>query len=184
MQHSEAQRILDSWDRQGRYVYSVKDLSLLLSEKDATLKQTLKRFVESGLLQHVAQGTYLYSYSRHRGPYTIEAIAQSLRRREYNYVSYESALSEYGIISQIPLDRITLATTGRKGEFQTPYGVIEFTHTMRSPLEIIKNTVARPPHLLRIATADFALQNLKDSGRNLNMIDYEAWKDLKSWQEE
>ncbi len=32
---------------------------------------------------------------------------------EYNYVSLESMLSEYGLISQIPIDRLTVMTTGR-----------------------------------------------------------------------
>ncbi len=40
----------------------------------------------------------------------------------------ESALSEYGVISQIPIDRLTIMTTGRKGHYKTPYGTIEFTH--------------------------------------------------------
>lgn len=47
--------------------------------------------------------------------YTIEHIAKALRPEKYNYVSLESILSEYGVISQIPMDRLTVMTTGREG---------------------------------------------------------------------
>ena len=40
--------------------------------------------------------------------YVIEQIAKTLRRGEYNYVSLESILSEYGLISQIPIDSLIL----------------------------------------------------------------------------
>jgi len=46
-------------------------------------------------------------------------------------------LSEYGVISQIPLDRLTVMTTGRKGIYKTIYGTIEFTHTKRSVENIL-----------------------------------------------
>lgn len=177
LKQANAQTILDAWDKQGRYVYSTRDLVLLFNESGATLKQTLKRLVRSGLLLHTARDVYIYAYSKNRGIYTIEAIAQSLRRTEYAYVSYESALSEYGVISQVPIDRITVATTGRKGEFKTSFGVIEFTHTARNPVEIIANTVERQPHPLRIATPTFALQNLVDSGRNLDLVDWDIWEE-------
>ncbi|MCF9158081.1 hypothetical protein J7919_23515, partial [Vibrio parahaemolyticus] len=67
--------------------------------------------------------------------------------------------------SQVMTDRITIMTTGRKGEFRTPYGVIEFTHTKRDDIDIINNTItsARP---LRIAT----LRDLKRVGRNTHLI--------------
>ena len=35
--------------------------------------------------------------------YTVEHVAIALRRGHYSYVSLESALSEYGAISQVPL---------------------------------------------------------------------------------
>ncbi|MCG6220749.1 type IV toxin-antitoxin system AbiEi family antitoxin, partial [Vibrio diabolicus] len=92
-----------------------------------------------------------------------------LRRGEYNYISLESALSEYSVISQVMIDRITIMTTGRKGEFKTPYGVIEFTHTKRDDIDIISNTITsdRP---LRIASKETAIRDLKRVGRNTHLI--------------
>ncbi|NOJ20897.1 hypothetical protein [Vibrio jasicida] len=64
-------------------------------------------------------------------------IAKTLWRGEYNYISSKSALSEYGVISQIPIARLTIMTTDNKSEHKTSYGVIEFTHTKRSVADIL-----------------------------------------------
>ncbi|WP_422139500.1 hypothetical protein [Endozoicomonas sp. ALC020] len=72
----------------------------------------------------------------------VQSIAIALRRGDYNYISLESALSEYGAISQIPVDRLTIMTTGRKGEYKTPFGVLEFTHTRRSVADILDSARA------------------------------------------
>ena len=87
----------------------------------------------------------------------------------YNYTSLESALSEYGAISQIPIDRITVMTTGRKAEIRTPCGTIEFTHTSRNPSDILRGTkdFGRP---LRFATAATAYRDLKRVGRSPHMV--------------
>ena len=131
----------------------------------------MQRLVKQRILLRAARGIYVYNLSRDRGSGdTIEQIAITLRRGHYNYPSLESALSAYGVISQIPVDRITVMTAGRKGEYKTPFGVIEFTHTKRSDREIvgcIKN-VGRP---LRMATCRAALRDLRRVGRNTDLID-------------
>lgn len=60
-------------------------------------------------------------------------------------------------------------TTGRKGEYKTRYGVIEFTHTKKSVPDIIDSirSVGRP---LRIATQETAIRDLKRVGRNVHLI--------------
>ena len=69
----------------------------------------------------------------------------------------------------MPIDRITIMTTGRKGEYKTPYGIIEFTHTKRSVNDIIEGIVEtnRP---LRLAKKDIAYRDLKRVGRNLHLV--------------
>jgi len=93
-----------------------------------------------------------------------------LRRGDYSYVSLESALSEYGAISQIPIDRLTVMTTGRKGEYKTPYGTIEFTHTKRNLQNILQSMrdVGRP---LRLANPMAAWRDLKRTGRNTHLVE-------------
>ena len=173
MKQSEAYRILNAWDKQGRYVFKKCDLEIILNESGKTLDQTLSRLVKTELLQRVAHGVYLYNHSAHIGPTTIEDIARNLRRGELTFESLESALSQYGVISQIPIDRITLMTTGRGGEHRTPYGVIELTHTKAPLAEIMRNIIERPNHSLPIAKKDYAYKNLRSVGRNLDLVDLE-----------
>ncbi|XUT74991.1 hypothetical protein N1250_24900 [Vibrio harveyi] len=134
------------------------------------MNETLKQLVKKQILERVARGIYLYTLSKDRfSANTLEIIAKTLRRGEYSYVSLESALSEYGTISQIPVDRLTVMTTGRKGEYKTRYGLIEFTHTKKSVPDIIDSirSVGRP---LRVATQESAIRDLKRVGRNVHLI--------------
>jgi predicted transcriptional regulator of viral defense system len=171
MKTVDAIKQLAHYDKTGRYVYVKRDLSKVFeTASENTLNQMLKRLIAQGVLIRAAQGVYVFAQSAHLSPTTVEDVAIALRPGEYIFESLESALSQWGRISQIPSDRITLVTTGRKGEHRTPYGVIEFTHTNSSPLEIIKNTIRRPHHPLPIATEEYALANLKRTGRNLNMV--------------
>jgi predicted transcriptional regulator of viral defense system len=163
--------VLMDWDGRGRYVFTKNDLAKLFDEQAELLSKTLERLVEKGILIRAARGVYVFGHSAHRGAYTLEEVAQMLRRDGYNYLSLESALSEWGTISQIPVDRITVMTTGRKGVFKTPFGVIEFTHTEASPETILTNTIAREPHPLRIAREAFAIKNQKRTGRNVFLIE-------------
>jgi predicted transcriptional regulator of viral defense system len=178
MRIADAIEQLNFWDKRQRYVYAKRDLSKVFSEPiGSVLNATLNRLVSARILTRAARGVYVYSVSAHVDAYTIEVVADTLRRGAYNFVSMESALSDYGLISQIPIDRITVMTTGRRGEYHTPYGVIEFTHTKRNPMDILEHTVLRPPHRLRIATEEFAMANLRRVGRNLNMVEgQEKWR--------
>lgn len=173
MKQEDALHILLEWDKQGRHVYRKIDLGVLFGESGAKLDQTLARLTKAGVLERAAYGVYVFAASRHLGVLTIEDIARNLRRGDLTYESLESALSQWGVISQIPPDRITLMTTGRSGEYKTPYGVIEFTHT-KVPIDIImQNTIERPGHALPLATKAFAYKNLKSVGRNLHLVDQE-----------
>ncbi len=171
MKQSEAILRLNEWDLKGHYIFQHRDLKKIFHEDtERNLNETLKRLVKSQILERVARGIYLYTLSRDRfSSNTLEIIAKTLRRGEYSYVSLESALSEYGVISQIPVDRLTVMTTGRKGEYKTRYGVIEFTHTKKSVPDIVDSirSVGRP---LRVATQETAIRDLKRVGRNVHLI--------------
>ena len=155
----------------GRYVFSTQDLKKIFFESNLrAFEAGLSRLVSHQILERVAYGVYLFTLSTERkSAFTIERIAKTLRRGEYSYISLESALSEYGVISQIPLTYLTVMTTGRKGEFFTPYGTIEFVHTKRRGSDILRatNDVGRP---LRLAKQATALRDLKRVGRNLHLV--------------
>jgi predicted transcriptional regulator of viral defense system len=176
MIQADALARLKKMDDAGTYIHLRRELKRLFGEPAATFAKTLERLVQSGILIRAARGVYVFAYSKRIGISTLESIVQYLRRSEYNYLSYESALAEHGIISQIPFDLITVATTGREGRFDTPYGTISFTHTMISPTEIVANTIERPSHPLPLANVRLALKNQRSTHQNLELID-ESWED-------
>lgn len=156
----------------GACVFTKDDLRHLFSEdNDNTLTAGIQRLVSSGILARAVNGVYVNTLSGNKVDIT-ENIAKAMRRDEYSYVSLESALSEYGVISQIPMV-LTVMTTGRRGRYDTPYGTIEFTHTKRDIQDENDGTVdvGRP---LRLATKQAAYRDLKRVGRNLDLVDEEA----------
>lgn len=173
MTRDELQKTLNEWDRHGRYVFSHHELRRLFPEESAkAFEKSLARMVARGLLMRAARGVYMNPFASSDG-YAIEHIAKVLRPGEYNYVSLESALSEYGVISQILIDRLTVMTTGRKGAYRTHYGTIEFTHTKRSLAEILQSMVTVPGRPLRVATLEAARRDLRRVGRNRHLMESE-----------
>ena len=171
MKKENAIKLLSQWDAKGRFVYILSDLAKLFPEDSPrTLQEGVNRLVKAEILQRVSRGIYLYHYAKSKDSHVIEHIAKAKRRGEYNYVSLESALSEYGAISQIPVDRLTVMTTGRKGEYRTPYGTIEFTHTSRKVADVLDSVkdIGRP---LRFAKLQAAWRDLKRVGRNVHLVD-------------
>ncbi|NHB95353.1 type IV toxin-antitoxin system AbiEi family antitoxin [Photorhabdus stackebrandtii] len=165
---------LDKFSKMGKRIFLLRDLEVIFADdRPRTLQKSIDRLINAGLLVRITKGVYAYARDG-LGSYPLETIAINIRRGEYNYVSLESALSQYGLISQIPIDRLTIMSTGRSGEFETPWGVIEITHTSREPSEILKGTLEnRGP--LRIARKETALRDLKRVGRNMHLVQMEEF---------
>jgi len=177
MDQATAIKTLSEWARAGRVVFTLGDLAKLFhGDQPKTLLAALRRLVDEGVVARACRGVYVYVLAGDVQPHLVEQIAVALRRGCYSYVSLESALSEYGAISQVPVDRLTVMTTGRKGVYRTHWGTIEFTHTKRSPADILDNTrdVGRP---LRMATPQTAWRDLKRVGRNTHLVDEPALTD-------
>lgn len=167
-----AHKVLNRCNRQGRWVFTRRDLAHVFPEDgDKALSKGLARLTDKGLLERVCRGVYVYALGAEHDSRIVERIAVAMRRGEYNYLSLESLLSEHGAISQIPIDRLTVMTTGRKGTYRTPYGVIEFTHTARPVEDILAHTVKTDARPLRLATLPTAWRDLKRVGRNLHLVD-------------
>ncbi len=172
MKKLQAINILRIWDKRGKYVYTRHELrKLFLQDTPKTFSEGLKRLVKDNILVRACREIYVNAEASSRDSYTIEHIAKALRPGKYNYVSLESILSEYGVISQIPLDRLTVMTTGRKGVYKTSYGIIEYTHTKRDWLDILKGILTVENRPLRIASKVTAWRDLKRVGRNTQMVD-------------
>lgn len=158
----------------GACVFSLADIASLLgiADKPAVAK-IMHKVCAQGLFLNVARGLYVSALHPVNPLTIIYVIANKLRSGYCNYVSLESQLSHVGDISQIPIDRITVMTTGRKGIFKTPYGVIEFTHTKRTPYQIEASVYFDSSINMFRATTTQALADLKRVGRNVNMVESE-----------
>jgi len=171
MKKSNAFSVLREWDENGRFVFTKQDLSkLFFKDSPKAFTEGINRLVHENLLVRACRGIYVNPHAHSFDGYVIERVAIALRRGDYNYVSLESMLSEYGVISQIPIDRLTVMTTGRKGTFNTHYGVIEFTHTKQSVSEILSFLQRIEERPLPVATREIAWRDLKRVGRNIQMV--------------
>lgn len=99
--------------------YSISDLEKITGLPRNSLYVTLRRFVETGVLERIGPGTYrLFTV-----PPSIEQVASSLYIP--NYLSFESALSRYGILTLIPYT-LTFATTRKTRRFTIEGRDVEF----------------------------------------------------------
>jgi hypothetical protein len=171
MKQAQAASVLRQWDSKGRHVFTRATLAKLFPEDSPkTFTESLNRLIKSGLLARAGRGVFVNPHAHSLDSRTVERVAQALRPGHYNYISLESMLSEYGDISQIPIDRLTVMTTGRKGVYRTPYGTIEFTHTTRPVADILANIHKADGRPLRLASKEIAWRDLKRAGRNVKMV--------------
>ena len=171
-------RKLSELDRRSIHVLARRDIEKLFPDEGVkSMEKSLQRMVSDGLLQRVAKGLYVNPAASSKNRWLAEEIAKALRPGCLSYVSLESILSEYGAISQIPISRMTVMTTGRSGVHETPFGTIEFTHTKRARSEILGRTLAPKGRPLRIATRSAAVRDLLRVGRNANMLIHDELED-------
>ncbi len=157
------------------YLFTLSDLSSILPDhRQAALQTLLGRAVQTRLLQRVCRGLYLYPDAYAQDGLLLYHAAARLRAGEFNYLSLESVLSDAGVISQLPLGWITLLSSGRNRIVDCGrFGRIEFIHTRRFAADLAGqlNWDARI-HLWR-ASVGLALQDMKYTHRNLELIDWE-----------
>ena len=179
MKSIEAVKVLHEWDMRGRFLFRSQDLGLLFGESGDTLRSTIKRLVADGVIKRLARNAYLYCFMHPQGIDLIGHIATFLRPGEYTYESLESAASQWGFISQIPLGRISCVTTGAAGVVDTPLGGIEYVHTDDDLNTVIRGTLSRlPRNRLPIATRERCLHDLVSRNRSVELIDWEEVEDV------
>lgn len=158
-----------------RGIFTTNDLALLLhTNPDVKFRKYLYSAVKAGVLKKVATNLYSNPASQIPAKYVLEGVARLLHWDKFIYVSLESQLSHIGRISQIPLKRLTMMTTGRSGEVETCFGVIEFTHTARSVETLLKDMYYDSDASIYRATEKRAIADLKRVGRNIAMLQEES----------
>ena len=131
-------------------------------------------WVRPGILERVAHDAYLYLLFHPDGCDLLCHIAAFLRPGGATYESLESAASQWGFISQIPLGRISCVTTGAEGLVDTRFGAIEFVHTDDGLDDVKRGILDRMPrNRLPIATEERCLHDLVSRKRSLELIDWD-----------
>lgn len=162
---------LREWDKKGKYVFTRQELRKLFPQDHSrAFIAGINRLIKDNILVRACRGIFVNPHAFSTDGYVIEHIAKALRRGNYNYISLESMLSEYGIISQVPVDRLTVMTTGRKGVYTTPYGTIEYTHTKRPEAKLRSGVYQVENRPLYIASKETAWRDLKRVGRNIDLV--------------
>ncbi len=158
-----------------RYLFTPADLSALVPDLHASaFKSLLSRLVGRGELIRICRGVYRPAWIDPPHGRILYHAAARLRSGGLVYLSLESVLSEAGVISQVPMQRITLMTSGRGGTIDCgDLGMIEFTHTRQRPEAVMDHLHYDAERRLWCADVDQALKDLRHTGRNLDLIQEE-----------
>jgi hypothetical protein len=180
MKRRDLNQKLAQADIAGIWAFTPPSFSTLMGGMDpAYLKLMMKRLADQGVLIRAAKGVYINPHARSRPADVRRGLLRFLRPREINYVSLEAKLSEAGVISQMTT-ALTCMTTGSPGQFDTPWGAVEFTHTDRK-IEVGTDVIFNDETLE--ATVRIAVRDLRRVGRNLDLIDEEILADAISEEE-
>ncbi|MDP1586947.1 MAG: hypothetical protein Q8M07_04360 [Prosthecobacter sp.] len=139
----------------------------------------LSRAAKAGLLKRVCRGIYLYPVSDYPVGNLLFHAAARLRAGEFNYISLETVLSDAGVISQVPMNWISLMSSGRSHVVDCDdHGHIEFVHTAQRPEDLDGElTYDTERHLWR-ASVRQALRDMKATRRSMKLVDEEVAREL------
>jgi predicted transcriptional regulator of viral defense system len=156
----------------GHCLFTIKGLAGLYPDlSNAALKTLLSRAVKSGYLEKICRGVYLYSQNYVNDGRILFHTAALLRADDFNYISLETALSDAGVISQVPINHISIMSSGRSSTINCgKYGTIEFIHTMQKPEHISRQLFYDQACKLWRANIELALRDMKATRRNLDLL--------------
>lgn len=102
--------LIKTLERLSKPFYTISDIEKITGLARKSLYVTLKRLVDRGILERIGGGIYRTFTAKP----AVEKIAASLYLP--NYLSFESALSRYGVLNLIPYT-VTFATTRKTKRF-------------------------------------------------------------------
>jgi len=110
--------------------------------------------------------------------YLLFHAAARLRAGEFNYISLETVLSDVGVISQVPMNWISIMSSGRSHVVDCgDYGHIEFVHTSQRPDDVSRELTYDPDRRLWRASVRQALRDMKATRRSLELVNMGALRD-------
>ncbi len=161
-------------------IFSLSDLRAIIPGQSlSAFKSSISRAEKAGLLRRVCRGIYLYSGVSCADGYVLYRAAARLRADEFNYISLETVLSDAGAISQIPMNWITLMSSGRTHTVDCGnFGHIEFIHTKRTPDRVASLLTYDQRCGLWRASVALAMQDMKFTRRSIELVDREVVREL------
>jgi predicted transcriptional regulator of viral defense system len=176
----ELSRTLETLASAEHYLFALDDLRCVLpGASPSAFKALLSRAQKSGLLQRVCKGIYLYPRVPYPAGLVLFHAAARLRADTFNYLSLETVLSDAGIVSQIPLNWITLMSSGRSHIVNCgAFGHLEFVHTKRRPVDVAGQLTYDPQCRLWRASPALALRDMKITRRNVDLVDWSLANEL------
>lgn len=139
----------------------------------------LSRAAKAGLLERVCRGIYLYPVPDYPTGHLLFHAAARLRAGEFNYISLETVLCDAGVISQVPMNWISIMTSGRSHVVDCGnHGHVEFVHTAQRPADVRGELTYDPDRRLWCASVRQALRDMKATRRSLELVDEEALREL------
>lgn len=156
------------------YLFTPDDLRALVPElSDSAYRTLLARIAARGPLTRVCRGLYVFEPAAPNNGLMLFHAAARLRAMQFNYISLETALSDCGIISQIPINWITLMSSGRSSRISCGrWGTIEFVHTRQMPQKLQDQLSYDARCRLWRASAPQALRDMRAAKRPLDLIDW------------
>ena len=157
------------------YLFRFLDLRALYPDlSDSAFKTLLSRAVSADYITRVCRGIYSYKKNTASNGLMLFHTAALLRANDFNYISLETVLSDAGVISQIPINMISIMSSGRSNMISCgPWGNIEFVHTDQKPDQIIDQLYYDANCRLWRATVPQALRDMKATRRNCDLIDWD-----------
>lgn len=176
MTRQKFSKFLDTIDKNGIWSFGIELVKMYFPDTpDRTLIIALKRHCDSGLIVNICRGYYANPRARSFPSMPLYTLPTLLRSNEQFYLSLETALSDYGLISQMP-NRLVFMTTGRSQVFTTPYGIIEFVHSARKVSNFYTNCTLEKRFGFYIADPKKAIRDAKRTKRSTDLIDFEEYK--------
>lgn len=158
------------------YLFTNLDLAAILPDlNNSALNALLGRAHENGIIQRICRGLYLNPRTDYPAGLVLYHAAARLRANEFNYLSLESVLSDAGVISQIPMNWITLMSSGRNYIYDCGlFGHIEFIHTKKDMESIPSQLQYDPRTRLWRSSVKQAIKDMRLTRRSTDLVDWEV----------
>lgn len=169
-------RTLNDLADKDRCLFTLSDLRGILPDlTDGAFKTMLCRAVQKGVLKRFCRGLYLYPQRDCEQGLLLFHAAARMRAGDFNYISLETALSDAGVISQMPMNWITIMSSGRRNTISCgAWGTIEFVHTSRKPAELRDNLNYDARFRMWRASVSLAIRDMRLTRRTMDLVNQEV----------